>query len=304
MTAIYNRTAIQICNRAARLLGISQSGKALSGSELNDFIESLNLVIKELPAKDLPLWTETEGVVFSSYGATNYLLGPSGDYACNDDDLVEMTVSTAASAGAFVLYVDTTEGVTVGDTVGVCQSRSAIQWTTIASKTDESIQLSTTLSESVAAGKLVFCFTDLIERPLRILSARLDGGDFDLPMRQIDREEYFTFTSKSNTGTPTQYHYSPQLTNGRLYVWPASGDVGQKVRFTYQRSLVNMTSSSSPDLPDEWGNYLGYALAWHMLPEYPDVIASTASVIETRMAVSEAALKRFNSQGSVFFYPE
>lgn len=78
------------------------------------------------------------------------------------------------------------------------------------------------------------------------------------------------------------WYYSPQLTDGELFVWQVASNVNQVLRFTYERPILIPTVSTDVlDIPSEWILPLKWALAAELGPEY-GVKAERQLIIEAR----------------------
>jgi hypothetical protein len=178
---------------------------------------------------------------------------------------------------------------TTGDLIGVRLDDNSRQWSKVV-EVLSSTQVFTAdgLTDASAIGKSVFSIPELIPRPLRILQLRRDRSDTadEIEVRQWSREEYFAQPNKSSQGTINNWYYSPQLTNGRLYVWQTANDVNQLARFTYERPIdVTLETSDSPDFPSEWFRTLKYCLAVDIAPEYriPQDRVTTLKILADEM---------------------
>ena len=84
----YNLTAIEIVNRAFAKIHVKKAETTLQPDELQDGLDSLNMMIKAWSAQGLHLWAKDEGIAFLSPGKSSYNLGATGDEACQFDDFV------------------------------------------------------------------------------------------------------------------------------------------------------------------------------------------------------------------------
>lgn len=70
-------------------------------------------------------------------------------------------------------------------------------------------------------------------RPLRIAKGWLRNTNvtpnIDQPMTQLARADYDMLTPKQTPGSPVNFYYDPQLTNGVLYTWPVINTSGYTV---------------------------------------------------------------------------
>ncbi len=262
----FNLTAIQLIEEAFKLIGVKAQEQPLQAAEAQDGFVALNLMVKNWQAQGLHLWTKTEAIFFIQPGRTDYFLGPTGQEATNFDDFVNTTLTVAAAATATTITVESTAGMTSLDRIGIELDDETRQWTTIVS-VDNPTDLTITdgLTDSAAINNTVFVYTNQLERPIRILGVRRGNTDSDteIEVRPYDsRYEYFTQPTKTSPGTIVNYYYTPELGNGRIYVWQTGETVRDFIRFTYERSIEDFDiNSNDPDFPIEWSEALKYQLA-------------------------------------------
>ena len=249
-------TALDIINAMFSKIGVKRAEQALQPEEVQDGLDTLNLMVKAWQGQGLHLWTREEGVLFLDVGKTDYLIGPTGDEATNLDDFISTTTTTAEAALATVIEVTSTTGMLAADNVGIQLDDATRHWTTIVS-VDSSTQITiTTGIPSVAAlGNSVFTFTTFIERPLRVTSFRRKtfNEDNEIQVESWSRSEYFNQVNKESQGTVVNAYYSPLLGNGRMYVWQTASSVNDFVRFSFERNIEDFDiTSNNPDFPIEW----------------------------------------------------
>jgi len=111
-----------------------------------------------------------------------------------------------------------------------------------------------------------------MDRPIRLLQLRRDRigtTDEEIEASQWSREEYFAQPDKTSQGTINNWYYSPQLVNGRVYIWQTANNVNQVARFTFERPVdVSASLPENPDFPAEWFRTLKYNLAVDIAPEF------------------------------------
>lgn len=269
---VFNLTVIQIINKAFSKMGVKIAEQDITADELQDGIDSLNMMIKAYAAQGLHLWSKDEGIQFLDVGKTDYNLGPNGDEACQFDDFIGTNSTAAKVVNDTVFQVTSTTGMAIGDKVGVELDDNTRHWTTILT-VDSSIQITLTagIPSASKSGSTVFTFTDLIERPNRILSFRRKtfGDDNEIPVIKWSRDEYFNQVNKISQGTIVNCYYSPQLNNGRLYVWQTASSVNDFIRFTFERQLEDVTlGTQTIDFPPEWLESIIYNLASRLGDDY------------------------------------
>jgi len=282
----FNMTASDIIEAAYQLIGKKREGNALTAAQTIDGILQLNLLLKTWVGTRVNLWTQEEGILFLDVSKENYLLGATGDEATTLDDFVGTTSTAAAATSATAITVTSTTGMTASDNVGVELDDATRHWTTIVS-VDSTTQITITsgLASAAASGNSVFTFTNLIERPTEMLQIRREvfAQDNEITVETVSRDTYFAQTNKGNKGTVTMAYYSPQLTNGRLYIWQTASTVNNLVTFTFKRTLENVgASTNNLDAPQEWLN----TIVWN-LAELLGVVKGTVSSDAPRYAKVE-----------------
>jgi len=290
-SAVLTVTANDIVKGALRLIGETDANQSPEASETQDGLEALNFMMKAFQSQGLHLWTKVEGILFTDVGKQNYKLGPNGDEACNEDDFINTELSVVGAALASTITVDSVTGMLVNDKIGIKLDSGVRHWTTIKSinTSTKVITLTVVLPTAAAIDNSVFTFTSLVPRPLRILQLRRDtiGNTSDeLESDQWSRKEYFAQPDKDSQGDLVNWYYTPELTNGRIYVWQTSNDADKIARFTYIRPIdINTTTADNPDFPSEWFRMLKYNLAVDIAPEYriPQDRLSTIKILADEM---------------------
>lgn len=273
MTAVLTATAQDIVNAALRLIGEVDANQSIGAPETQDTLQALNYMVKSWQNQGLHLWTKTEGILFLDKGKTDYLLGPSGDEATNLDDLITTDLTVAGVTTDTTINIPST-GMTIGDTIGIRLDDGTRQWATILTipgSTSVTIP-APGLTGAAAIDNSVFTFTTILDRPVRLLQLRRDklgATEEEIEAEQWSREEYFAQPDKTSEGTINNWYYSPQLTNGRVYIWQTANDVDQVAKFTYERPIdISVSTSENPDFPSEWFRTLKYNLAVDIAPEF------------------------------------
>ncbi len=136
-----------------------------------------------------------------------------------------------------------------------------------------------------------------VPTPYRIISARFRQSGRDLPMEVLTREEYLEIPLKTSTGIPTQYYFDVQRDGGTLYIWPVMASVsGETVEYSYQRRFEDVDDPDDDlDIPQEWLETVGYALAARLADDY----GKDAGKIEAR-AAQFLALAQASSREPVY----
>ena len=161
---------------------------------------------------------------------------------------------------------------TTGDFVGVRLDDGTRQWSkAVEILSTTQIYIADAVTGAAAIDNSVFSFPELVPRPVRVLQMRRVkiGDTSEIEVNKWSRTDYFAQPDKTSQGTVNNWYYSPQLTDGRLYVWQTANDADQVLKFTYERPLNTAPETSDvPDFPSEWFMTLKYQLAAEIGPEY------------------------------------
>ena len=87
MSANYSLSRDQVINAALRVLGVIGAGDTPSPTDYDNCAQALNLYIKQLQTKGLPLWKLEEVLVPVVQGQKVYEIGPTGPDVISDKPL-------------------------------------------------------------------------------------------------------------------------------------------------------------------------------------------------------------------------
>lgn len=278
----YNRTGEEIITFAHKKLNILASGGTVGTNDLADGLEALEMMIKSWQTEGIRLWLQTLGRIFLVDGQTSYNL--SGANGCKISELSETTLDADEAIGQTTLSVtSTSQGASFAnsDVIGIVSDSNTIQWSTISSfVTDDTVTIGDALTVKSSSGNKVYAYTNAIERPLRIESARRLNATIETPMISLAKADYDDLTNKTNEGPPVQYYYDPQLGTGVLYLWPTPGTVADSINITYRRGIEDFDSvSNDPDFPSEWLECLGYNLAVRIAGDFGKKVTPVMAAI-------------------------
>lgn len=290
----YTRTAAQVIRSALLELKVISRTETVDSDVEAECLVRLNAMIKQDQVEGVKLWRRRFAKLFVVASQRSYDL--PGANACNLDELHETTLDADEATAQTVLSVTSTSGFANSDTIGVRLDDNTIHWTTISSfVTDDTVTIASGLPSAAASGSEVFVYTTALERPLRITAAQRELSDNEIPMEEMEREEYEFLPNKKSTGTPVNYYYDPQTTTGKLYLWPVPDSASQEINFTYLDQLQDMDATGDDfDYPQEWLEYLIYNLAIRI----SSFVGKTPS--ESTIAIAANAknmLKAWDSEG-------
>lgn len=267
-----SKTALDVIKKALRIIKVLDANQPMQAIDRNTALEALNDVCYHLPSQYNHLWTQTQGIILMTKGKQFYKMGLTGDRAVNRDELIVTATDSSALSGATSIALTSAAGIASGDFFGIMLSTGVMQWTTVnGAPVGNTVTLADMLTEDVNSGALVYAYTTLIERPQQIVNAQFADSitNSEIPLDSWSRDDYFDQPDKTTQGNTSNYYYSPQLTNGELYVWPTAYSDQNVLRFTYIRPInVNENNADQVDFPAEWYLPLAYKVAEMLCDEY------------------------------------
>ena len=279
----YSIDAATIIKTAYEDLGVIGEGASVSTAQNTLALTRLNLIVKQWMGKadfapGLKMWSRKRATLFLNKGQNSYTLGPTttetGTNNKWSNSYVQTTLSSAAAAGASAAVVTDTTGVASGNRIGIVLDSGSVFWTTVSGAlTGNSAPLTTVTSGAAAAGNVVFCYATSTQgrRPLQILTAvRRTIETIDSELSPMLLEEYEALPNKVADGTPMQYYYEPQLTDGVIYLDTEPSDATQVIRIVYLSPIEDFDATTdTPDFPQEWFSPLVDELKLRLWPAYP-----------------------------------
>lgn len=190
------------------------------------------------------------------------------------------------------------------------QGRRSLNMIVKAWGADERLWLKTEASVTLVASQSEYALATLLSvKPMRVLSVRrrVTNGTIDLALTELSRQEYFDLPNKATDSVPIAFYYDPQLTTGKLYVWPRPSTAtaaDQTLQLTYLRKIEDFDNTNDdPDLPQEWLRALAYTLAGELALKggvAPDIRAEISARAKSYMD----DIKGWdNEPASIFVYP-
>ena len=279
----YSRTLNQIATESLQLIEAVGDGETLSGDHIERARDSLNSLLKQSQTQGMHLWTQTEGTLFLKVGQASYDFRDSGTHASNS---YNTTTSTAATtAGALTIPVTSISGISDGDIIGVVQNDNDIFWTTVNGTpagldviVDDAITLATLSGASVRSYTPSASTVPALIPISRISPGygsvrRKEGDDYEIPINNESRKDYFNLPNKAQNGTPIQAYYSRQdiagEVGGIMYLWNAPDSAVPVINFTYERKIqIVSTANDTVDYPDYAHEYIIYNLARRLILKF------------------------------------
>lgn len=267
----FNQNASQIVTDALELAGVIEAGDITSADAMAHGLRALNRMVKAWQGK-VHLWSKKEGALFLTTGQTSYQLGPnSTDKATEENSLTNTTLSADAATSATTITVASATGIVDAYNIGIVLDDGTFHWTAVSGVSGTTVSLTVAMPSAAASGNRVYVYQTSLVRPLRITNCRRrdEVAVQDIPIIMFSRQEYMDTPNKTTQTLVTEIYYDPQLTDGRLYVWPTATDIDSTLRFTFLKPLQDMDAATNdPDFPQEWLDALAYNLAVRLCPSY------------------------------------
>jgi hypothetical protein len=234
--------------------GVIQDTQPVDGNMYAYMGRRLNDVIKALQAKGLHLWRVKDVTLLLEKDKLRYGLGVAGDRA---SESVNRAVLTGSVAIAATTYAMVSTNVVLGDFVGLEMTDGEMWWTTVATVPDAaSITVTTGPTTAAIVGAVVYSYTALSPKPLRILEAyTIQAGSESnkTVLRIVPREEWMRDSVSESTGYVNEIYFRPDLDLSYINVSPASSDNLQRIVMTVELPLDNMdVATDDLALPDWW----------------------------------------------------
>lgn len=283
------------------------AGVTMSAEMLADFDFSLNAMVKAWNASGIHVWTVTEATLFPQAETVKYTVGTNGTAHVTQSH-VETALSADEASGGTVMSIDSNDGMTDGDNIGVVLDDGSIQWSTILSSTSTTVTLADELTDSAAEGNAVFAYTSKIVRPLRIVDARRYNisSAVDTPIITASRRDYQALPTKTGTGTINQIFYDKQNNTGAIYIWqPPATVIDDLVKFTWHRPIEDFDAAGdNPDLPVEWIQALRYNLAKSMITQFSPSRGRANDIKELAIEYLDLVKDHDREDEPIFFQPD
>lgn len=280
----YSVNRNEIITEALELLNVLAAGDTADANDVTSCARTLNMMVKHWQALGVTLWKNQEVYVFLADAAQYYDIGPSGDNCTTSFTKTELAADAAASATT--LTVDSISGISDADVIGIELDSGDLHWDVVnGSPSGTTVTLTTGLASAASEDGNVFAYTSLCNRPLYITEARLhlDSGT-ETPVHLVARNRYKGLSTKTSSGKANMAYYDPQLTDGRLYVWPTPDSVKDYLVLTCRMPVEDFDAAANdPDFPQEWLLPLAYNLAVLVAPKFGEPVSADFAMRADRL---------------------
>jgi len=293
-----------IITEALEQLGVIDIGGTPSTSQLTSCSTTLNLWLKNLQADGVNLFAIQKQYLFLQKDINEYLLGSTANISTT---IEQATVTTAASSGASILFIDTAAIPANTDIVLIQLSDGTIMRNTSGVGAANTIVLGSTLDDDVDVGATVYWYptADAANRPMKITQAvRRTKDGTDIPVEVLTLDEYAFLSDKTTDGVPINIYYRPEVGFTRVRVWPEPSPATDYLVLWVQRTLEDFDSATNdPDYPQEWHWFLAIGLAIAVHKKF-GVKTSTISHLREEYAMAYDRLQGHDRDEGVYFMPD
>lgn len=304
-------TRDDIITEALEQLGVLGEGEIPTAAQITSANRTLNMIIKAWQADGLNLFAVDTLFLFPQKGQSQYVLtNTSGTHFTRN--FVSSTVSLAVADGtsASQIRVESLEGMSEGDYVGVYSEDGTMQWRRIVffNESFNGINVNQEFVGPIAEGAHVVAYTTPAQRPMKLVEAyfrNLSSG-MNIPVMVTPRRTYDILSPVAQSGVINQVYYDPQVVYPALHVWPIPTSTPSYLRLVVQRTLSDVDDATNNfDLPQEWYMPLAYALALAMSTKH-GVPPSTYQMIEREAMRYYEMARGFDSElyTSIQFQPD
>jgi hypothetical protein len=129
------------------------------------------------------------------------------------------------------------------------------------------------LASGAATSRLVYGFTNVVQRPLEVVRAKrrnhASAEFIDTPVEVVGIDEYDGLTTKTSESPVTLVAADFQLDNIVLYLWPEPVNMKELIHLWVKWPIQDFDAASDDwDFPRGWGNAIKLNLAVQLAPEY------------------------------------
>ena len=308
-TTQLNPTTNQLINRSLRMVGAYAATSSPRPEQVNDALLILNMMLKAWQTEG-HLWLKQYCTLFLNVGQASYDLSSIGNHCVTGYKATQLASSAAAGMGTVNLTNPT--GITNGDWIGIADNSGQIEWFYVSMTgavgtlySNSTLTVAATMAVTADSGNVVYSHkvSEQIDRPTRVFEAarRLSSG-IEIPLTIMSRDEYKELTNKTVQAPVVQVYYDPQMVTGKLYIWPTTNLVTDRIVMTVDRPINIQTSDlNTYDLPYEWFECITYGLAERLWPEYP-TSGADYNLLLTRYTQLKEAINSYDREPASSFF--
>lgn len=280
-----------IITEALEIMGVLAGGDTPNSDDVTSLSRTLNMMVKFLQAKYVNLFAVQRMYVFLQANQNEYSLSSSSSDHLTTS-FAQTALDGAVSSGGTSLTVDSISSISDGDNIGIKLSDGTMHWDTVnGAPAGSTVTITNGLASAAADDAVVYAYTTKADRPMKILNQVLrDSDGRDIPIEKLARSDYIYLPNKTSDGSVINIYYDPQVSTGKLYVWPETDDTSDYLVLWVQRTLEDFDASGDdPDFPQEWYLPLAWNLANYSAVKFGVPVAIASKITKTAKDLLEEA---------------
>jgi len=298
-----------IVKEALEHLGVLAEGEEPNQDQLISCKRTLNYMVKSWQGRAPGLWTIQRLYIYLEKNKNEYSLGQQlGDHFTSENPIDNTsTLDGNEAALSTVIDVVSASGAASNDRIMIELDSGSSHWTTISSVSSNAITIASGIPTAAASGNRVYWYTSKGQRPFALSHGQRvtePSNGTEVPIQIYTRVEYAELPRKTEDGTVLGVYYDPQITTGKLFVWPETNNVTDYLKLYVQRSIEDFNADDDDsDFTQEWFSALSFGLAIHLAPKYG---ISSESFNQLRALFAETMFDAESSdrESTVWFEPE
>lgn len=295
----------EIITEALEVLGVLEAGGTPDSDDVTSLSRTLNLLVKAWQAEGINLFAIQRIYVFLQKNQNEYSLSSSSSDHLTTS-FTQTALASAAVASATSLSVDSISGISDGDYIGIELDSGTMHWDTVnGSPSGTTVTITTGLTGAASADAVIYAYTSKANRPMKLLDYVLrDKDGRDIPLDKLARGDYINIPDKTSDGSVVNIYYDPQVSAGKLYVWPETDEVSDYLVLWVQRTLEDFDAATDDaDFPQEWYLPLAWNLAELSKVKF-GVPARISTIIRNTAAYWKAIAESYDTEDYIKIEPD
>jgi hypothetical protein len=261
-------------------------------------LNSLYLMLSELANIKTPSWC-IEKLILPMYQNQPLVTLPPGTVEVLNLNYRVLQLLDGAVVATSNEYRVSFTSQTVVDTVGIKWSAAAVP-VTFQVSTNGSVWVTVGTSDAVASageitwtdisGALPFQYFRITSiSPLNYSAITLGNLPQEIPLGQLNRDNYVNQSNKVFPGRPSNYYFQRDLPEPVIYLWPApfsASEQAQLVLWRHRQIMDTENLKQEIEVPQRWLQAIVDGLASKVAAETPAVDAALMPVLDQRAAAS------------------
>ena len=273
-------------------------------------LESLYTILSELASTNTPSWC-IEKILLPLYENQPIVPLPIGTIDVLNINYRVLQEVTGATTTALTSYTTFFTTATIVNTVGIKWSASAVPvsfqvssdgivWTTVGTSSATAASGDITWTD-ISGAKAYLYFRVLAASPLSFTSITLGNMPQEIPLGQLNRDNYVNQSNKVFAGRPSNYFFQRNVAQPVVNIWPAPFSAAEKAQLVVWRHRQIMDTANlqqDVEVPVRWLEAIINTLGARVAAETPQVDPQIMAALEQKSAISLARAWAGDGDGS------